>query len=141
MRPTAMTALSAPTALSVPSAASPSLGTLEFEENCWPRSRAHRALRFPGSPEIGQRADHIHGPEPSSGSATRGQVRGPTQHLGAEAGSDRSVVLLRQESPDDAAEHVATSASGEPGVAGGFKFEPRMPEGYKRPTGPVGGGG
>ncbi len=29
----------------------------------------------------------------------------------------------------------------EPGVAGGFKFEPRMPEGYKRPTGPVGGGG
>ena len=29
----------------------------------------------------------------------------------------------------------------EPGVAGGFKFEPRMPEGYTRPTGPVGGGG
>src|SRR5687768_3717041 len=29
----------------------------------------------------------------------------------------------------------------EPGVAGGFKFEPKMPEGYKRPTGPVGGGG
>jgi aspartate ammonia-lyase len=29
----------------------------------------------------------------------------------------------------------------EPGVAGGFRFEPRMPEGYKRPTGPVGGGG
>ena len=29
----------------------------------------------------------------------------------------------------------------EPGVAGGFSFEPRMPEGYKRPTGPVGGGG
>jgi aspartate ammonia-lyase len=28
----------------------------------------------------------------------------------------------------------------EPGIAGGFKFEPRMPEGYKRPTGPVGGG-
>ena len=28
-----------------------------------------------------------------------------------------------------------------PGVAGGFRFEPRMPEGYKRPTGPVGGGG
>ena len=29
----------------------------------------------------------------------------------------------------------------EPGVAGGFRFEPRMPDGYKRPTGPVGGGG
>ena len=29
----------------------------------------------------------------------------------------------------------------EPGVAGDFRFEPRMPEGYKRPTGPVGGGG
>jgi aspartate ammonia-lyase len=28
-----------------------------------------------------------------------------------------------------------------PGVAGGFRFEPRMPEGYERPTGPVGGGG
>ncbi|MEP7360921.1 MAG: aspartate ammonia-lyase [Chloroflexota bacterium] len=29
----------------------------------------------------------------------------------------------------------------EPGVAGGFRYEPKMPEGYKRPTGPVGGGG
>ena len=29
----------------------------------------------------------------------------------------------------------------EPGIAGGFKFEPKMPNGYKRPTGPVGGGG
>ena len=29
----------------------------------------------------------------------------------------------------------------EPGVAGGFRFEPKMPEGYKPPTGPVGGGG
>ena len=29
----------------------------------------------------------------------------------------------------------------EPGVAGGFRFEPKMPEGYERPTGPVGGGG
>ncbi len=29
----------------------------------------------------------------------------------------------------------------EPGIAGGFRFEPRMPEGYERPTGPVGGGG
>ncbi|HSH21815.1 MAG TPA: aspartate ammonia-lyase [Candidatus Caenarcaniphilales bacterium] len=28
-----------------------------------------------------------------------------------------------------------------PGVAGGFRFEPKMPEGYERPTGPVGGGG
>ena len=28
-----------------------------------------------------------------------------------------------------------------PGVAGGFRFEPRMPEGYERPTGPVGRGG
>jgi aspartate ammonia-lyase len=29
----------------------------------------------------------------------------------------------------------------EPGVAGNFRFEPRMPEGYERPTGPVGAGG
>jgi aspartate ammonia-lyase len=29
----------------------------------------------------------------------------------------------------------------EPGIAGGMRFEPRMPEGYQRPTGPVGGGG
>ncbi|HEX9044317.1 MAG TPA: aspartate ammonia-lyase [Candidatus Limnocylindrales bacterium] len=29
----------------------------------------------------------------------------------------------------------------EPGVAGGMRFEPKMPEGYKRPTGPVGAGG
>jgi aspartate ammonia-lyase len=29
----------------------------------------------------------------------------------------------------------------EPGVAGGFRFEPRMPEGYTRPAGPTGGGG
>jgi aspartate ammonia-lyase len=29
----------------------------------------------------------------------------------------------------------------EPGVAGGFRFEPNMPAGYERPTGPVGGGG
>jgi aspartate ammonia-lyase len=29
----------------------------------------------------------------------------------------------------------------EPGIAGGFKYEPKMPDGYKRPTGPVGGGG
>jgi aspartate ammonia-lyase len=29
----------------------------------------------------------------------------------------------------------------EPGIAGGFRFEPRMPEGYSRPTGPVGAGG
>ncbi|HEV3484482.1 MAG TPA: lyase family protein, partial [Vicinamibacterales bacterium] len=28
-----------------------------------------------------------------------------------------------------------------PGIAGGFRFEPRMPDGYKRPTGPAGGGG
>jgi aspartate ammonia-lyase len=28
-----------------------------------------------------------------------------------------------------------------PGVAGDFRFEPKMPEGYERPTGPVGGGG
>ena len=27
----------------------------------------------------------------------------------------------------------------EPGVAGGFRFEPNMPEGYKRPTGPLAG--
>jgi aspartate ammonia-lyase len=29
----------------------------------------------------------------------------------------------------------------EPGVAGGFRYEPNMPEGYERPTGPVGAGG
>jgi aspartate ammonia-lyase len=29
----------------------------------------------------------------------------------------------------------------EPGVAGGFRFTPRLPEGYEPPTGPVGGGG
>ena len=29
----------------------------------------------------------------------------------------------------------------EPGVAGGFRFRPRMPEGYEPPTGPVGAGG
>jgi aspartate ammonia-lyase len=29
----------------------------------------------------------------------------------------------------------------EPGVAGGFRFTPRLPEGYTAPTGPVGAGG
>ncbi|MBA3795778.1 MAG: aspartate ammonia-lyase [Chloroflexi bacterium] len=29
----------------------------------------------------------------------------------------------------------------EPGVAGGFRYEPKMPEGYERPTGQVGAGG
>ena len=29
----------------------------------------------------------------------------------------------------------------EPGVAGGFRFEPRMPRGYSRPSGPTGSGG
>jgi aspartate ammonia-lyase len=29
----------------------------------------------------------------------------------------------------------------EPGIAGGFRYEPRMPKGYERPTGPIGGGG
>ena len=29
----------------------------------------------------------------------------------------------------------------EPGVAGGFRFTPKLPEGYKPPTGPVGSGG
>ena len=29
----------------------------------------------------------------------------------------------------------------EPGVAGGFRFTPRLPEGYKPPTGPAGAGG
>jgi aspartate ammonia-lyase len=29
----------------------------------------------------------------------------------------------------------------EPGVAGGFRYTPAMPEGYERPTGPVGAGG
>jgi len=26
-------------------------------------------------------------------------------------------------------------------VAGGFRYEPTMPDGYERPTGPVGAGG
>ncbi len=29
----------------------------------------------------------------------------------------------------------------QPGVAGGFRYEPRMPEGHERPTGPVAAGG
>jgi len=29
----------------------------------------------------------------------------------------------------------------EPGIAGGFRFEPNMPPGFERPTGPIGGGG
>jgi aspartate ammonia-lyase len=29
----------------------------------------------------------------------------------------------------------------EPGIAGGMRFTPRLPEGYEPPTGPVGGGG
>jgi aspartate ammonia-lyase len=29
----------------------------------------------------------------------------------------------------------------EPGIAGGLRFEPRMPPGYQRPSGPLGGGG
>jgi hypothetical protein len=29
----------------------------------------------------------------------------------------------------------------EPGAAGGFRFTPQLPEGYKPPTGPVGAGG
>jgi aspartate ammonia-lyase len=29
----------------------------------------------------------------------------------------------------------------EPGVAGGFRFTPKLPEGHKPPTGPVGAGG
>ncbi|CAN5744613.1 aspartate ammonia-lyase [soil metagenome] len=28
-----------------------------------------------------------------------------------------------------------------PGIAGGMRFEPRLPEGHERPTGPTGGGG
>ncbi|HWH36801.1 MAG TPA: aspartate ammonia-lyase [Candidatus Limnocylindrales bacterium] len=28
-----------------------------------------------------------------------------------------------------------------PGIAGGMRFEPRLPKGHKRPTGPAGGGG
>ncbi|MBA2275857.1 MAG: hypothetical protein H0W00_04065, partial [Chloroflexi bacterium] len=29
----------------------------------------------------------------------------------------------------------------EPGVAGGFRYEPNMPEGFDRPTGSMGAGG
>jgi aspartate ammonia-lyase len=38
-------------------------------------------------------------------------------------------------------ELLAPAELTEPGVAGGMRFEPRMPEGYQRPTGPVGSGG
>ena len=38
-------------------------------------------------------------------------------------------------------ELLAPAELTEPGVAGGMRFEPRMPEGFSRPTGPVGAGG
>ena len=42
--------------------------------------------------------------------------------------------------PDELAQILDPYELTEPGVAGGFRFEPNMPEGYERPTGPVGGG-
>jgi aspartate ammonia-lyase len=42
---------------------------------------------------------------------------------------------------DELDELLAPHELTEPGVAGGFRFTPRMPEGFEPPTGPVGAGG
>ncbi len=44
-------------------------------------------------------------------------------------------------SPDELDELLAPHELTEPGVAGGFRFTPKLPEGYEPPTGPVGAGG
>jgi aspartate ammonia-lyase len=44
-------------------------------------------------------------------------------------------------SADDLDQLLAPHELTEPGVAGGFRFTPNLPEGYKPPTGPVGAGG
>jgi len=44
-------------------------------------------------------------------------------------------------SAEDLDQLLAPHELTEPGVAGGFRFTPKLPEGYKPPTGPVGAGG
>jgi len=44
-------------------------------------------------------------------------------------------------SAEDLDQLLAPHELTEPGVAGGFRFTPTLPEGYKPPTGPVGAGG
>jgi aspartate ammonia-lyase len=44
-------------------------------------------------------------------------------------------------SPAELDELLAAHELTEPGVAGGFRFTPKLPEGYKPPTGPAGAGG
>jgi aspartate ammonia-lyase len=54
----------------------------------------------------------------------------------------RQLVLEKEIfTPDELEQILDPHELTEPGVAGGFRFEPRMPEGYERPAGPVGGGG
>ncbi|CAN5477578.1 aspartate ammonia-lyase [soil metagenome] len=54
----------------------------------------------------------------------------------------RELVLEKGVFPEDELDQILDPHElTEPGVAGGFRFEPRMPQGYARPTGPVGGGG
>jgi len=43
--------------------------------------------------------------------------------------------------PEELDQLLAPHELTEPGVAGGFRFTPKLPEGYKPPTGPVGAGG
>ena len=44
-------------------------------------------------------------------------------------------------SAEDLDQLLAPHELTEPGVAGGFRFTPKLPDGYKPPTGPVGAGG
>jgi aspartate ammonia-lyase len=54
----------------------------------------------------------------------------------------REIVLERGIfSAEDLDQLLAPKELTEPGVAGGFRFTPNLPEGYKPPTGPVGAGG
>jgi hypothetical protein len=53
----------------------------------------------------------------------------------------RQLVLEKEIfTPDELEQILDPHELTEPGVAGGFRFEPRMPDGYERPAGPVGGG-
>jgi len=56
-----------------------------------------------------------------------------------EAQSERNLrgIFTAEELDELLAPHELT----EPGVAGGFRFTPKLPEGTKPPTGPVGAGG
>src|SRR5262245_47439803 len=116
MRPTAPsapTALLAARASPAPTAPlSPSLRTFQFKKDWWPRCRPHGALSLPGSPEIGECLHHVHRPQSPSRGAAGGEIGGPTKHLGAEAGGNRGLVLLREKTADDAAQDVAASAGG-----------------------------